>query len=65
VRDPEKSAFKLAALREVLRKQEITLLLTVYFKFFTSFVFLQAVIPPWLESLFGFGFSKQVFSSPT
>ena len=54
-RDPEKSAFTLAALREVLRKQEITLLLTVYFMFFTSFVFLQAVIPPWLESLFGFG----------
>ena len=54
-RDPEKSAFTLAALREILRKQEITLLLTVYFMFFTSFVFLQAVIPPWFESLFGFG----------
>jgi DHA1 family tetracycline resistance protein-like MFS transporter len=54
-RDPEKTAFTLSALRDVLRKREIKLLFTVYFMFFTSFVFLQAVIPPWLKSLFGFG----------
>lgn len=54
-RDPVKSAFTLSALRDVLRKREIALLFTVYFMFFTSFVFLQAVIPPWLETVFGFG----------
>ena len=54
-RDTEKSAFTLLALREVLRKREIALLFTVYFIFFMSFVFLQAVIPPWLATLFRFG----------
>jgi DHA1 family tetracycline resistance protein-like MFS transporter len=55
VRDPEKSAFTLSALRDVLRKWEIKFLFAVYFMFFMSFVFLQAVIPPWLALLFGFG----------
>lgn len=55
VRDPEKSAFTLSSLRDVLRKREIAILFTVYFMFFMSFVFLQTVIPPWLELLFGFG----------
>jgi MFS family permease len=55
VYDPEKSGFTLSALRSVLRKREIKLLFTVYFMFFMSFVFLQAVIPPWLSLLFGFG----------
>jgi DHA1 family tetracycline resistance protein-like MFS transporter len=53
--DPEKSAFTLSALRDLLRKQQIALLFAVYFMFFMAFVFLQAVIPPWLEALFGFG----------
>jgi len=55
VYDAKKAAFTLSALREVLRKRAIALLFTVYFIFFISFVFLQAVIPPWLETLFGFG----------
>jgi DHA1 family tetracycline resistance protein-like MFS transporter len=55
VYDAKKSAFTLSALREVLQKKEISLLFTVYFMFFMSFVFLQAVVPPWLETLFGFG----------
>jgi DHA1 family tetracycline resistance protein-like MFS transporter len=55
VSDTEKSAFTLSALRVVLRKRTISLLLTVYFMFFLAFVFLQVVIPPWLETLFGFG----------
>jgi DHA1 family tetracycline resistance protein-like MFS transporter len=54
-RDTEKSAFTLSALRDVLQKREIALLFTVYFMFFMAFVFLQVVIPPWLERLFGFG----------
>ena len=55
VYDAKKSAFTPSALREVLRKRAIALLFTVYFIFFISFVFLQAVIPPWLERLFSFG----------
>jgi DHA1 family tetracycline resistance protein-like MFS transporter len=55
VYDAEKSTFTLSALRVVLQKRAISLLLTVYFLFFLSFVFLQAVVPPWLEKLFGFG----------
>jgi DHA1 family tetracycline resistance protein-like MFS transporter len=53
--DPEKSAFTLSELRNVLGKQRIAILFTVYFMFFMSFVFLQAVVPPWLQALFGFG----------
>jgi DHA1 family tetracycline resistance protein-like MFS transporter len=55
VYDAEKSAFTMSALRAVLRKRAIRLLFAVYFMFFISFVFLQAVVPPWLETLFGFG----------
>jgi DHA1 family tetracycline resistance protein-like MFS transporter len=51
----KKSAFTLAALRHVLGRREVALLFAVYFMFFVSFVFLQAVIPPWLQRLFGFG----------
>jgi DHA1 family tetracycline resistance protein-like MFS transporter len=54
IRNTEKSAFTMSALRDVLRKREIVFLFTVYFAFFISFVFLQAVIPPWLATLFGF-----------
>jgi DHA1 family tetracycline resistance protein-like MFS transporter len=53
--NPEKRVFTLAALRDVLRKREIALLFAVYFMFFISFVFLQTVVPPWLDKLFGFG----------
>jgi DHA1 family tetracycline resistance protein-like MFS transporter len=55
VYDAEESAFTLSALRVVLRKRTIRLLFTIYFMFFISFVFLQAVVPPWLDTLFGFG----------
>lgn len=50
-----KASFTLAALREVLGKREIALLFAAYFMFFISFVFLQAVVPPWLETIFSFG----------
>jgi hypothetical protein len=54
VRDPSESAFTLSALRILLRKREIALFFTVYFMFFKSFVFLQAV-STWWETFFGFG----------
>ncbi len=53
--DNSKSAFSLAALQHVLRQNAISLLLGVYFLFFTSFVFLQTAIPPWLQGVFGYG----------
>lgn len=53
--DSEKRAFTLTALREVLSKQVVRLLLAAYFLFFISFVFLQTVVPQWLQSLFGYG----------
>ena len=59
---PEPASFNLkrtvlsfSALIDVLRKRKIALLLTIYFLFFVAFVFLQAVLSPWLKSVFGFG----------
>jgi DHA1 family tetracycline resistance protein-like MFS transporter len=51
----ERGAFTLTTLRDTLKKGRVALLFVVYFMFFTSFVFLQAVVPPWLQTLFGFG----------
>jgi DHA1 family tetracycline resistance protein-like MFS transporter len=53
--DSEKRGFTLANLREVLSRRVVALLFAVYFMFFISFVFLQTVVPPWLQNLFGFG----------
>ena len=53
--DPKKTIVSFAALRDVLRNQEIKLLLSVYFLFFVAFVFLQAALSPWLQAVFGFG----------
>ena len=59
---PEPSSFNInrtvlsfRALLAVLRKQRIALLLGIYFLFFVAFVFLQAVLSPWLQKVFGFG----------
>ncbi len=59
---PEPSSFNLKrtvistrALLAVLRKKTVVLLLTIYFLFFVSFVFLQAALSPWLQKVFGFG----------
>jgi MFS transporter, DHA1 family, tetracycline resistance protein len=52
-RDPEKTVISLKALIQVLRQPQIRLLLTVYFLFFVSFVFLQAGLSPWLQAVFG------------
>jgi DHA1 family tetracycline resistance protein-like MFS transporter len=59
---PEPVAFNIkrtvvsfGALLGVLRKRKIALLLSVYFLFFVSFVFLQAALSPWLQAIFGFG----------
>ncbi len=54
-RKSEKTAFTLTAFREVLGKGAVTLLFSVYFMFFISFVFLQAIVPPWLDRNFGYG----------
>ncbi len=51
----EKSAFTLSALRDVLSRRGVALLFAIYFMFFVSFVFLQAIVPPWLDKLFGYG----------
>ena len=53
--DPKKTVVSLDALREVLRKKQIRILLTVYFLFFVAFVFLQAALSPWLQKVFEFG----------
>ena len=53
--DLEKTTFSFAALRDILRKRLIILLLTAYFLFFVAFVFLQAALSPWLKQVFGFG----------
>jgi MFS family permease len=53
--DSEKRSFTLAALRELLSNRVVRLLLAVYFMFFVSFVFLQTVVPQWLQNLFGYG----------
>jgi len=59
---PEPSSFNIkktmisfGALLGVLRKRKIALLLAIYFLFFVSFVFLQAALSPWLQTVFGFG----------
>lgn len=54
-RDPEKTAISLNALLDVLRRKQILLLLSIYFMFFMSFIFLQTAVSPWLEEVFGFG----------
>lgn len=59
---PEPAAFNIkrtvvssGALLGVLRKRKIALLLSVYFLFFVSLVFLQADLSPWLQAVFVFG----------
>ncbi len=52
--DRERSIVSFRALRDILTKQQINLLLAVYFLFFVSFMFLQAALSPWLQSVFGF-----------
>lgn len=51
----KKTVVSFAALLGVLRKRKIALLLAIYFLFFVSFVFLQAALSPWLQTVFGFG----------
>jgi DHA1 family tetracycline resistance protein-like MFS transporter len=51
----KKTVLSFRALLTVLRKQKIALLLSIYFLFFISFVFLQAALSPWLKVVFGFG----------
>ena len=51
----KRTALSFKALLEVLRKRKIALLLSIYFLFFVSFVFLQASLSPWLQAVFGFG----------
>jgi DHA1 family tetracycline resistance protein-like MFS transporter len=59
---PEPTSFSIkrtvissGALLTVVRKRKIALLLSIYFLFFMSFVFLQAALSPWLQAVFGFG----------
>ena len=52
---PEKRGFTLTNLREVLSSRVVKLLFAVYFMFFLSFVFLQTVMPQWLQRLLGYG----------
>jgi multidrug resistance protein len=51
----KRTVLSFKALLAVLRKRKIALLLTIYFLFFVSFVFLQASLSPWLQAVFGFG----------
>ncbi len=51
----KKTVLSFRALLGVLRRQKIALLLGIYFLFFVSFVFLQAALSPWLQTVFGFG----------
>jgi predicted MFS family arabinose efflux permease len=53
--EKQKSSSSLSALQAILRKKTVALLLAAYFMFFMSFVFLQAVLSPWLQKVFGFG----------
>jgi predicted MFS family arabinose efflux permease len=50
----KKTVISFAVLLGVLRKRKIALLLSVYFLFFVAFVFLQAALSPWLQTVFGF-----------
>jgi predicted MFS family arabinose efflux permease len=52
--DYAKSAFTLAALRDLLRNKGLTLLFAIYFMFILAFVSLQVVLPPWLKATFSF-----------
>jgi DHA1 family tetracycline resistance protein-like MFS transporter len=59
---PEPTSFNLkrtvlpfSTLIGVLRKRKVALLFTIYFVFFVAFVFMQAVLSPWLKAVFGFG----------
>jgi DHA1 family tetracycline resistance protein-like MFS transporter len=54
-RDPKKTVISFAALLDVLKRRQIALLLSIYFLFFVSFVFLQTALSPWLKEVFGFG----------
>jgi MFS family permease len=51
----KRTVLSLRALLDVLRKRKVALLLAVYFLFFVSFVFLQSLLSPWLQAVFGFG----------
>ena len=51
----KKTVISFRALLGVLRKQKIALLLAIYFLFFVSFVFMQASLSPWLQTVFKFG----------
>ncbi len=50
----KRTVLSFRALLNVLRKRKIALLLSIYFLFFVSFVFLQASLSPWLQAVFGF-----------
>ncbi|MDQ1280512.1 MAG: transporter [Thermoproteota archaeon] len=54
-RDPEKSAFTLKALRNLLKDRRMKILFAASFLFTVAFMFLQVVFPPWLQTNFGFG----------
>jgi MFS family permease len=54
-RDPEKTVISYAALVEVIKKRQMVMLLSIFFMFFVSFVFLQAALSPWLQQVFGYG----------
>jgi len=47
-------AVTIKALRKVLQKRSIQMLLGTYFLFFLAFMFLQTTLTPWLEGIFGF-----------
>jgi len=51
----KKTVISFSALLRVLRTRKIALLLSIYFLFFVSFVFLQTALSPWLQAVFGFG----------
>ena len=51
----KKTVVSFGALLDILRKRKIALLLAIYFLFFVAFVFLQATLSPWLQTVFGFG----------
>jgi MFS family permease len=51
----KKTVISTRALLDVLKKRKIVLLLAIYFLFFVSFVFFQASLSPWLQTVFGFG----------
>ncbi|MCW3995145.1 MAG: MFS transporter [Candidatus Bathyarchaeota archaeon] len=51
----KKTVVSFSALVGILKQRKVVLLLAQYFMFFISFVFLQASISPWLQTVFGFG----------